>query len=55
VTGERIETDSDHIFLYSGSAAAIIVPKRVFNSEAHFQAFVETAGQFQRQSLEMDA
>jgi YcxB-like protein len=52
---ERIETDIAHAFLYQGSAAAMVVPKRAFDSEAHFQAFIETARQFQRQAAEADA
>ncbi len=52
---EAIHTDAHHAFLYLGSAAAIIVPKRAFNSETHFKVFVETARQFQRQAAEADA
>jgi hypothetical protein len=52
---EAVHADAHHAFLYLGSAAAIIVPKRAFQSETHFKVFVNTARQFQRQAAEAEA
>jgi hypothetical protein len=52
---ERIDADRQHAFFYQGSASAIIVPKRAFNSETHFRVFVETARQFQREAAAAEA
>ena len=52
---EAIHADAHHAFLYLGSTAAIIVPKRAFHSETHFKVFVNTARQFQRQAAEAEA
>jgi hypothetical protein len=50
VAVEKIAIDQRHVYFYTGSASALILPKAAFGTEAEFNEFVETAQRYQRQA-----
>lgn len=48
---EKVVSTQDHLFIYTGSAAALIIPRRAFSEEWQFQGFVETAKQYHQAAV----
>jgi hypothetical protein len=46
---ERIERDSDFIFIYNGSSSAYIIPRRAFDSDESMTRFLNAAISFKQQ------
>jgi hypothetical protein len=49
---ERIESTDGYMFIYIGSANALVVPVRAFSTPAHFLVFLETARRYWQQARE---
>jgi hypothetical protein len=47
---ERIETNAGYAYLYIGAAQAYVIPRRAFNDDAQFLAFVELARRYWREA-----
>lgn len=43
---ESIETNADYVYLYVAAVQAYVVPRRAFNDDLQFQAFVELARRY---------
>lgn len=48
---EKIVVSKDAVYIYISSVSSVVVPRRAFSSDEHFQSFVHTAQEFHAQAL----
>jgi hypothetical protein len=48
---EKIAVSENALYIYNSSVSSVIVPRRAFSSDDHFQTFVHTAQEFHARAL----
>jgi hypothetical protein len=48
---EKIVTVAEALYIYNSAVSSIIIPRRAFSSDDHFQTFVHTAQEFHARAL----
>lgn len=48
---EKVATTSDALYIYISSVSSVVIPRRAFSSDDHFQTFVRTAEEFHRRAM----
>ena len=48
---ERVVVSADAVYIYNSGVSSVVVPRRAFSSDDHFQTFVHTAQEYHARAL----